>query len=70
MARTKLLEWLLRRVAPKRETDNNKLYAAEVLSILFQSSEVRPKYRGGGRIWGGDNPNDAKDAKAFWVVLL
>ena len=33
------MRWLLKRVAPKRETDNNKLYAAEVLAILVQSSE-------------------------------
>jgi len=27
-------------VAPKKETDNNKLYASEVLAILVQSSEA------------------------------
>jgi beta-catenin-like protein 1 len=32
-----LLRWLLKRVAPRRETDNNKLYAAEVLAILVGS---------------------------------
>ena len=37
--RTELLSWLLKRVAPKREADNNKLYAAEVLAIVVQSSE-------------------------------
>ena len=34
-----LLRWLLKRVSAKRATDNNKLYAAEVLAILVQSSE-------------------------------
>jgi hypothetical protein len=34
-----LLKWLLKRVAPKRETDNNKLYAAEVGGLYtFESS--------------------------------
>jgi len=35
---TRLLEWLLKRVDKRREVDENKLYASEILSIILQSS--------------------------------
>ena len=38
--KTPLLKWLLRRVAPKRAIDNNKLVAAEVLTVLLQSNDA------------------------------
>jgi len=40
--KSKLLAWLLKRVAPKKETDNNKLYASEVLAILGRAVQVDP----------------------------
>mmetsp|Transcript_3198 Transcript_3198/g.10687 ORF Transcript_3198/g.10687 Transcript_3198/m.10687 type:complete len:603 (+) Transcript_3198:66-1874(+) len=37
-AETDLLKWLLRRIEKKRDVDQNKLYASEILSIMLQSS--------------------------------
>ena len=37
-AETDLLKWLLRRIEKKRDVDQNKLYASEILSIILQSS--------------------------------
>ena len=35
---TDLLKWLLKRVEKKRDVDQNKLYASEILAIILQSS--------------------------------